>query len=96
MKQGTFLTISFLLSFVLTILGAYLKIMHNPAADTILIIGLIATPVYMLLALFEVWNTDVFTHSDKVMWTIAILLLSGIGGLIYFLMGRRRLTRVQS
>ena len=96
MKQGTFLTISFLLSFVLTILGAYLKIMHMNGADTLLMIGLFATAVYAILALFEIWNSAVFTHGDKIMWTVAILFLSGIGGIMYFLMGRQRFKRARS
>lgn len=96
MKQGTFLTISFLLSFVLTILGAYLKIMHATGADTILAIALFATLAYVLLAMYEVWSSDLFTHGEKIMWTVAFVLLSGIGGLIYLLMGRRRLKNARS
>ncbi len=96
MKQGTFLTISFLLSFVLTILGAYLKIMHATGADFVLAIGLIASLVYVLLAMYEVWSSDLFNHGEKIMWTVAFVMLMSVGGLIYFLMGRRRLTRAQS
>jgi hypothetical protein len=96
MKLGTFLTISFLLSFVLTILGAYLKIMHTTGADTILAIALFATLAYVLLAIYEVWSSDLFTHGEKIMWTVTFVMLMSIGGLIYFLMGRRRITRVQS
>ena len=93
MKQVPLLTISFLLSLVLPILGAYLKIIHAPGAEIFMAIGVFAILAYVLLAMYEVWSSDLFTHGEKIMWTVAFVLLSGIGGLIYFLMGRQRLTK---
>jgi hypothetical protein len=93
MKQSTLLIISFWLTLVLSVLGAYLKILHAPGAEFLLAIVLFATLAYVLLALHEVWSSDCFTHSEKIMWTAAFVLLMSIGGVIYFLMGRRRITR---
>jgi len=39
----------------------------------------------------EVWNTDRVRKQDRVLWTVAILLLGSIGGLLYFIFGRRKI-----
>jgi multisubunit Na+/H+ antiporter MnhB subunit len=82
--------ISFIAGALLSILGAYLKIRHVGSADYILAAGLLCSVVFIILALVEVWNTDRVRKQDRVLWTIAILLLGSLGGLLYFIFGRRR------
>lgn len=82
--------ISFIAGALLSILGTYLKIRHIESADYILAAGLLCSVVFIILALVEVWNTDRVRKQDRVLWTIAILLLGSLGGLLYFIFGRRR------
>lgn len=82
--------ISFIAGALLSIIGAYLKIRHVEMADYILAAGLLCSVVFIILALVEVWNTDRVRKQDRVLWTVAILLLGSLGGLLYFIFGRRR------
>ncbi|MBA4140778.1 MAG: PLDc N-terminal domain-containing protein [Segetibacter sp.] len=91
MKLGTIVIISFFISFILTLIGAYLKITHSEGADTGLIIGVIASLVFIVSAIYEVRTSSRINHSEKTMWTIAFIFFSNIAGLIYILIGRKRI-----
>lgn len=82
--------ISFIAGALLSMIGAYLKIRHVETADYILAAGLLCSVIFIILALVEVWNTDRVRRQDRVLWTIAILLLGSLGGLLYFILGRRK------
>jgi hypothetical protein len=90
MKIGKLVKWSFAISFAFSILGAYFKIRHWEGADTMLVIGLIATLAFMISANYEVQTSNRINHREKTMWTIAFLLLNGGAGLVYFVMGRKR------
>ena len=82
--------ISFIAGDLLSLIGAYLKIRHIEGADYVLAAALLCSVLFFILALVEVWNTDRVRKQYRVLWTIAILLLGSIGGLLYFIFGRRR------
>ena len=82
--------ISFIAGALLSIIGAYLKIRHIDGADFALGAALVCSLLFIILALVEVWNTDRVRKQDRVLWTVAILLLGSIGGLLYFIFGRRK------
>lgn len=82
--------ISFIAGALLSMIGAYLKIRHINGADYVLAAGLLCSVIFIILALVEVWNTDRVRQQDRVLWTIAILLLGSLGGLLYFIFGRRK------
>jgi Phospholipase_D-nuclease N-terminal len=82
---------SFLVSLVFGVIGACLKIMHKSGADIFLMIGLVATLIFMVSAITEVFSSRRIAHSEKIMWTIGFIFFSGIAGLVYFLLGRRRI-----
>lgn len=84
-------TLSFVLSFLLSLVGAYLKIIHAENADSFLILGLIATLVFISTAIYEVRTSNRIDHAEKTMWTIAFIFMGGITGLIYFVIGRKRI-----
>lgn len=91
MKLGTIVTTSFIISFILTLVGAYLKITHSEGADTWLTIGIIASIVFIVTAIYEVRTSKRIDHAEKTMWTLAFIFFSSIAGLIYILIGRRRI-----
>lgn len=90
MRIATLVKWSFLVSLFMSITGAYLKITHAPGADILLSAGLIATLVFIISAISEVFSSQRITHNEKIMWTIAFIFFNGIAGLVYFLIGRRR------
>jgi hypothetical protein len=82
--------IVFISGVLLSLIGAYLKIRHIDGADFVLGAALVCSLLFIIFALVEVWNTDRVRKQDRVMWTVAILLLGSIGGLMYFIFGRRK------
>jgi len=91
MKLGTLVKTSFTLSMVVTLIAAYLKITHAEGSETLLIIGIITTFIFIVSAIYEVRASTKIPTSEKTMWTIAFIFFSGLAGLIYILMGRRRI-----
>jgi hypothetical protein len=93
MKLGTIVKWSFIVSFIITLIGAYLKITHSEGAETLLIIGITATLVFIVSAIYEVRTSNRIDNSEKTMWTIAFIFMSGLAGLIYFFIGRKKIAK---
>ena len=91
MKLGTIVKWSFIISFIVTLIGAYLKITHAENAETLLIIGVIVTMIFIVSAIYEVRTSERIDNTEKTLWTLAFIFFSGITGLIYFLIGRKRI-----
>lgn len=84
---------SFVISLVFELVGALLKILHLPGADELLITGMVANGVFIVSALSEVWGSSRIDKNEKVMWTIAFIFmgfLGAIAGILYVVMGRKR------
>lgn len=82
---------SFIISLTASIIGAILKIMHLEFADQILTIALIFNLVFVLLSIYEIRNSQLFSFSEKTMWTIALIFFPGISGIIYILVRDRKI-----
>jgi hypothetical protein len=90
MKQ--IVPISFALSFIITIIGALVKIMHWPFSQPLLIIGLLSLAVFVGYSIYEIANSNKIKRSELVMWIIGFLFFSHITGLVYVLSARQRIT----
>jgi len=95
MNANKIIPISFTISFIISIFGALFKIMHWPGASMLLLIGLLTSAVFIITALYEVYNSKNINSNEKLMWTIGFLCLGSIGGLVYILSGRKRVIRNQ-
>lgn len=91
MKTGTIVITSFIVGFILNLLGAYLKINHTVGADTWLTIGVVASVIFVVTAIYEVRTSERINHTEKTMWTIAFIFFSILAGLVYLLIGRKRI-----
>jgi hypothetical protein len=91
MKLGTIVTISFIIGFILTLVGAFLKITHSEGANTLLTIGIIASIVFIVTAIYEVRTSKRIDNAEKTMWTLGFIFFSSIAGLIYVFISRRRI-----
>ncbi len=91
MKKDTVIKVSFFLGLVFTMVGAMLKILHEPNSNPFLIIGIIASIIYIGLAIYEIRTSTQIDRTEKTMWTVAFIFMSGLTGLIYFVMGRKRI-----
>ena len=84
------LKLSFFAGAITTFIGAYLKITHTAGAENFLLIGILASVIFIATAIYEVQNSKRINHREKTMWTIAFLFFNGFAGLIYFFLGRSR------
>jgi len=84
---------SFFLSFILTLVGASLRIMHYPGGQLLLLVGGLASLVYMVLCMYEIHHSVVIGTTEKVLWFIAFVLFNGLAGLLYIFFLRNRIIR---
>ena len=94
MNLGRIVTWSFFISLVLVLVGAFLKILHLPGAEQLLIVGMVTNGVFIVTALSEVWRSERIDKNEKIMWTIAFIFIGFLGtiaGIVYLLLGRKRI-----
>ncbi len=91
-KLNIALKLSFAVSFILALVSFVFLINHLPRAEEFLIASIIASVVFIVLAIYEVTQSSRFSRNEKFMWTIAFIFLSGIAGVVYLMLGRKRLT----
>jgi hypothetical protein len=90
MKLGTIVVTSFIIGFIPTFVGGYLKITHSDGGDTWLTIGIIASIVFIVVAIYEVRTSKRIDNFEKNLWTLALIFFSGIAGMFYIFLGRTR------
>jgi hypothetical protein len=91
MKNKQILNLSFVLSFVIVIVGALFKIMHYPFSQLLLIVGLISMLVFWYVAISEIKSSTKIDGSEKFMWIIGIIFFGSVAGLVYLLSARKRI-----
>jgi hypothetical protein len=91
MNTGILLKLSFISGFILTVAGAWLKIERQPAGQPLLVAALVLTLVFILTALYEVLTSRRISRWEKMLWTIAFILMSALTGLVYLLFERKRI-----
>lgn len=65
MKLGAVIILSFAISFLLIMMGTYLKISHATGANGLLMIGLIGAAVFAACAVYEVRVSKNIDHFKK-------------------------------
>lgn len=94
MNLGKIVSWSFFISLVLSLVGAFMKIVHLPGAEELLIVAVVSNGVFVVSALTEVWRSIRIDKNEKIMWTIAFVFmgfLGAIAGIVYLLLGRKRI-----
>jgi predicted membrane channel-forming protein YqfA (hemolysin III family) len=94
MNVGHVVKWSFVISLVFELVGAFMKILHLPGADQLLIVGMVANGVFIVAALSEIWGSVRIKTNEKFMWTIAFIfmgILGALAGILYVVMGRKRI-----
>ena len=94
MKKGIILKTGFIISLLLILFSSWLKLIHAPGADTWLSISAALVFIFIVTGIYEVLNSKRIDSSEKIMWTLAFLLFSGLTGLVYFLVGRKRIVAI--
>ena len=90
MRLGSIVPASYFLSLTFVIVGACLKIMHAEHAEAWLTAAFVASIVFVATAIYEVVKSARLHRTEKIMWVVALICFSSLAGLIYILMGRRK------
>ncbi len=77
------------MSLLLTIVGAYLKIIHAKGAEEFLIISLLASLFFLFAFISDVKKSPYIHSSEKFMWTIGFIFMGWLTGLLYLIKYRR-------
>jgi hypothetical protein len=77
-----------------SIYTTYLKTNHLHFSIVLLVISVLSTIVFILLALNEILRSTRIKKSEKIMWTICIILLSSLSGFVYIVAARKQIIPV--
>jgi len=75
---------SLIFAIIFILLGAYFKIAHYPHGDLLTGLGLLISLVFIVLGLLDVLLKSNYKSIEKIMWTVGLILLSWIAGLLYY------------
>ena len=90
MLKEKILRTSLFISIGIAILATWYKLMHKPGSDSFLLISMVAASVFIITAILEVSQSEKIDRSEKIMWIVGFLFLTGIAGLVYIFSGRKR------
>ena len=91
MKKDIPIKLSFINGYVLLLLGVFLKINHEKNAGLFLKVGIISSIVYFILAIYEIRTSNRIDSFEKKRWTIGFIFMTGLAGLLYFFVGRKKI-----
>ena len=91
MNKEQILKISFFIWFVGMLIAAVLKIMHYSYGEFLLNVSMAFYLVFTCMVIYEVLKSDKIERSEKIMWTIGMLFLGAIAGILYLLVARKRI-----
>ena len=66
--------------------------MHLETANFILGTGIVALAVFVFASLYEIFQSTKIRSNEKIMWLVGFLALGWFAGLVYLLLGRKRIT----
>lgn len=90
MNRSTVLKWSLLISFLVSIIGAMLKMLSSPYAGVLLYTALVSAVVFIILALSEVWSSLRIDFVEKAMWSAGLIFAYLVAAPLYLLLGRKR------
>ena len=80
----------FYIACILTLVGALFTIQHYVGAAFILLAAIPFSIIFLINALSEIHRSSRLSGSEKIIWTIGLLMTSGIAGLVYVSSARKR------
>ena len=91
-----FLSWSFIISFVLTIIGSIFTIMHWPFSIGLLSIGLLSIGLlsfgfFIVASVNEILKSKKIEGTEKFMWVMGLLFFGIFTGLLYLLGSRKKI-----
>jgi hypothetical protein len=84
MNKITIYKASLIISTGFNLLGSFFKIAHYPYGNSLLLIGFLASLVFIILGVTDVLRTESGKPMEKLMWTVGFLFLSWLSGILYY------------
>ena len=89
---GTLVKTSFILGFAITLIAVLVKILHyEEVAEILLITGILFTFAFIFSAILEIQGSKKLDGPEKTMWTIGLITMSTLIGIIYIFSARKRI-----
>lgn len=85
------LKLSFIVGVLFTFSGAFLKIINARNAEPILIVGVFASYIYAIQAIFDIIRTTRMHRREKIMWIITFIFMNSFTGMVYFIFNNKRI-----
>ena len=89
--MGLLIKTSFLMSIFCAIVGSWLKLAHIHGSATLFVIAILTAVVFIILCLTEIIRSTKLNRSEKLMWTVGLIFMGNITGIVYLLSGRKRI-----
>jgi hypothetical protein len=91
MSRKNILLFSLLFGYFVSFIGAVQKIMHYQFSDLFFFIAFICAVTYIVTAIIEIRQSTRITKVEKTMWTVGLIFMWGIVGIIYLFSARNRI-----
>ena len=89
--SGTLVKSSFILGLIITITAVLVKIQHYSGANTLLFIGVLCIITFIFTAILEIHDSKKLDGRQKFMWTIGLITMTTLMGIIYIFSARKRI-----
>lgn len=83
------LVVLYLLSALITISGAVMKILHFAPGDVLLMLSFFVTIGFMLTAIPEIVRSEHIQRVEQVMWIVSFIFMLSISGMLYLVLRRK-------
>ncbi|TCD00514.1 hypothetical protein [Pedobacter psychroterrae] len=93
MNKDLILKITFGISLFCGLIGLYLKMMHISFPLPFIGVSVVASIIYSVLALTEIFTAKRIKQPEQVMWVLGFLFFNPITGFIYFVLRRKYIIR---
>ena len=90
-NKEVFIKSIYLFSLIFTITSAVLLIFHIDGSETLLKIGLVASIIFILVSIYEVWISKRIEGTEKMMWIVGLMCITSITGFVYVFSARKRI-----
>jgi MFS superfamily sulfate permease-like transporter len=82
---------SFFVGLIIAFIAAFFKISHWAGVYPLIIVGLAASLIFMITAIYEVSVSTRIKKSEKIMWIVCLVLICNLTGFFYIYSGRKRI-----
>lgn len=91
MKSGVMLCATLFASVVATIVGTLYKIQKVSFGESLLWAAILLYLLFLVIAIYEIIRSKQIDKSEKTLWILALIFFSSVTGLIYLLIGRKKI-----